>query len=233
MHPFVTFFQQWRYLFLLGSLIALLVVEPISSSFGILQSLFEGLFVVVLAVLVLFLIRDKVWRALACLLCLPAATLVIVGHFLVPGALNAYLLLGHAIGAFFLVLVVGKIIHSILASQELTWDSVFGAICGYLLLGTAWGLTYAMIFATNPDSFLLQEAARPYLTQSNYILDFFLYYSFVTLTTVGYGDVTPVSIPARTLSWIEAVSGQLYLAVLIAGLINGLSTTNTPLHQDR
>ena len=47
----------------------------------------------------------------------------------------------------------------------------------------------------------------------------FIYYSFVTLTTVGYGDITPVSPPARTLSWLEAMMGQFYIAVLVAFLV--------------
>jgi hypothetical protein len=47
----------------------------------------------------------------------------------------------------------------------------------------------------------------------------FTYYSFVTLTTLGYGDITPLSYPARSLSTVEAVTGQLYLAVMIAGLL--------------
>jgi hypothetical protein len=46
------------------------------------------------------------------------------------------------------------------------------------------------------------------------------YYSFITLTTVGYGDVTPVSAAARTLSWMEAIAGQFYVAVIVAGLVS-------------
>jgi hypothetical protein len=47
------------------------------------------------------------------------------------------------------------------------------------------------------------------------------YYSFVTLTTVGYGDISPVSPATRTLAWVEAVTGQFYLAVIVAGLVGG------------
>jgi len=50
----------------------------------------------------------------------------------------------------------------------------------------------------------------------------FTYYSFITLTTVGYGDVTPVSAPARTFAWLEALTGQFYIAVLVAGLVGAL-----------
>ena len=49
------------------------------------------------------------------------------------------------------------------------------------------------------------------------------YYSFVTLTTVGYGDVTPVSPATRTLAWMEAITGQFYLALIVAGLVSVLA----------
>jgi hypothetical protein len=222
MKSFVTSCQGWRYLFLFGALLALLVIQPIVSAFGILEWLFDGLFVLVMAVLVLALAQDKCWRAAALALCIPAAALVIGGHVLTPTAQHASLFTGHAIGAFFFVLIAAKVIRSIFAAQELTWDSVIGAICGYLLLGIAWGLTYSMIYAANPESFQFGDAMRPHLAQADYSRNVFIYYSFVTLTTIGYGDVTPISIPARTLSWVEAVTGQLYLVVLIAGLISAL-----------
>jgi hypothetical protein len=50
----------------------------------------------------------------------------------------------------------------------------------------------------------------------------YIYFSFVTLATLGYGDITPVANSARTLAWLEAVIGQLYLAVLVAGLVGAL-----------
>jgi len=49
------------------------------------------------------------------------------------------------------------------------------------------------------------------------------YYSFVTLTTVGYGDISPVSPATRTLAWMEAITGQFYLAVIVAGLVSVLA----------
>jgi voltage-gated potassium channel len=56
-----------------------------------------------------------------------------------------------------------------------------------------------------------------------------MYYSFVTLTTVGYGDVTPISPTTRTFAWIEAITGQFYLAIIVAGLVSMLvAKTNQP-----
>jgi hypothetical protein len=76
-----------------------------------------------------------------------------------------------------------------------------------------------MIEAFRPGSFqisqslqILGEDPQPHVV--------LIYYSFVTLTTVGYGDVTPVSPTARTLAWIEAITGQFYVAIIVAGLVS-------------
>jgi hypothetical protein len=222
MHPFVILFRQWRYLFLFIALLILLVVQPIVATFGDVGPLFDALFAAVLLVLVLALAQYRAWRTIACILLIPAATLSIGGHLLASSAQVISVTAGHTIGALFFVAVAGKIIQSILVTQELTLDSIFGAICGYLLLGVACALTYATIYAANPDTFQLGHSVRQQMAQADYSRSVFIYYSFVTLTTVGYGDVIPVSTPARTLSWVEAMTGQLYLAVLVAGLISAL-----------
>jgi len=222
MHPLVILFRRWRYLFLLVALLVLLVVHPIVAGFGDGGPLFDGLFALVMLMLVLALAQDKVWRVIACLLLIPAAALSTGGHLLSSSAQVVSVTAGHTLGALFFVAVAGRIIQSILVSRELTLDSVFGAICGYLLLGVACALTYAMIYAANPESFQCGDSVAPQMEQGDYSRSVFIYYSFETLTTVGYGDVTPVSIPARTLSWVEAMTGQLYLAVLVAGLISAL-----------
>ncbi len=215
-------FRKWRYLFLLGALLTFLVVHPIVAGFVDVGMLFDALFALVMLMLTLALAQDKVWRLMACILLIPAAALSTGGHLLTSSAAVASVTAGHAIGAIVFVAIAGRIIQSILASQKLTMDSVFGAICGYLLLGVACALAYAMIYAANPESFHLGEAVRSQMQQADYGRHVFIYYSFVTLTTVGYGDVIPLSIPARTLSWVEAMTGQLYLAVLVAGLISAL-----------
>ena len=232
-HSFLIFFREWRYLFLLGALLALLVVEPIATSFGIMESLFDALLVLVMAVLILALAQDKVWRVVACILCVPAAALPIGSYFFASSPQNVSLSIGHAIGAIFFLVVTAKVVHSLFTSQTLSIDSIFGAICGYMLLGVAWALIYALLFATSPDSFQVSEAIRRHLEHGEYRQYIFNYYSFVTLTTVGFGDITPLSIPARTLSWVEAMTGQLYLAVLIAGLISAMVARNTITNQRR
>jgi hypothetical protein len=89
---------------------------------------------------------------------------------------------------------------------------ILGAIAVYLLLGLAWGEAYSAVALAAPEAFqpVSTDAAEP--TR-------WLYYSFVTLTTVGYGDITPVGPLARTLAILEALTGQLYPAILLARLV--------------
>jgi hypothetical protein len=103
-----------------------------------------------------------------------------------------------------------------------TRDIVKGAVCAYLLFGIAWAVLYSLIEYVQPGSFAMptpnEEVSRDlFLTSGRFTP--FLYYSFVTLTTLGYGDMTPVSDVARMLSVLQAIFGSVYLAVVIAGLV--------------
>ena len=88
-----------------------------------------------------------------------------------------------------------------------------GAVAAYLLLGLAWAYAYELVAALVPGAF----ASGQSLVQHSRV---WIYYSFVTLTTVGYGDVTPVHPAARSLAMLEALTGQLYPAILLARLVS-------------
>ena len=90
-------------------------------------------------------------------------------------------------------------------------DVIYAAVSVYLLIGLSWTYLYEFLEMTSPRSF---SGPAPILHN-----DDFQYYSFVTLTTVGYGDIVPVTRPARALSVLEALTGQLYLAILISRLV--------------
>jgi len=105
-------------------------------------------------------------------------------------------------------------------ARSLTFDSIYGAVCGYLFLGLAWAMSYSMIESIQPGSFQISQSLRTAGDSSpQHVLT---YYSFVTLTTVGYGDVTPISPVTRTFAWMEAITGQFYLAIIVAGLVSML-----------
>jgi len=121
---------------------------------------------------------------------------------------------------FFSVVFIGftavVIFSYILQAQEITADAVYGALVVYLLLGVAWAFVYSLLEILQPGSFELSKVAPQLVEERRFIL---FYYSFVTLTTLGYGDITPTSPTAASLAVVEAVIGQIYLAVIIARIV--------------
>ncbi len=120
----------------------------------------------------------------------------------------------------FFVYVVIVMLRYIFSTQHVTLDMVFAAMSTYLIMGLAWMFIYSCIELRLPGSFS-SITANDYQTQ----LHDFLYYSFVTLSTLGYGDVTPLNDFAKSWAIIEAVIGQFYLAVVLARLV-GLQVTS-------
>ncbi len=106
--------------------------------------------------------------------------------------------------------------YAIGRSEGNALDRTVGGVCGYFLLGFAWSRLFALLHLFDPGTFSNGEMVLR-LNESD-----LLYFSFVNLTTLGYGDIVPVSGLARILSALEAVFGTLYLAVMIASLVGEL-----------
>lgn len=138
--------------------------------------------------------------------------------------------------AFFATIAVIVLRHAV-AAGRVTFDKISAAVCVYLCIGLIWAHLFAMIELASPGAFhqpmqaavaaqasdgAVPEGGSDEGTPRSAMVNTrspFLYYSFVTLSTLGYGDITPVSPPARALSALESLVGQIYLAVLIARLV--------------
>ena len=121
-------------------------------------------------------------------------------------------------------LLIWKVAGDVVRADDVTTDVLRGIVAVYLLLGVAWAGLYWLTETIQPGSFAKPAstvAAAPPETVRRALNreETFRYYSFVTLTTLGYGDITPRSRPARTLSWLEAVVGQLFVAITVARLV--------------
>jgi hypothetical protein len=204
-------------------LAALLAGPPVLLGFGLSEAWFDGLLALLLVAAILSLCFDRHQRLFALLLGTPTVLLSVGGHALPGEASDLVLLAGHLCEVLFLVGASVLIVRALFGAPALTFDSILGAVCGYLFLGLGWAVLYAMIEGLRPGSFQVGprlvtggEAARP-------LPHVLTYFSFVTLTTVGYGDISPVSPATRTLAWVEAVTGQFYLAVIVAGLVSVLA----------
>jgi voltage-gated potassium channel len=103
--------------------------------------------------------------------------------------------------------IAGKHVFSAAAVDR---NIVYGAACIYLLMGLIWALFYRLIFQYIPGSFNGLQSSD---------MDNFLYYSFVTLAGLGYGDITPLAPLARTFAYLEVIAGQMYIAIMLAGIV--------------
>ena len=152
---------------------------------------------------------------------------VVLGTPTLLGLWTGYLLPGvarvpagvtfHVFAAGFFVFTIGVILQSLHHEKEVTADSVYGAFCGYLLAGLAFGNVFNVLELLEPGSFQGDAFVREVSDERRHFL--LTYFSFITLTTVGYGDITPGSDSVRGLAAVEAIVGQFYIAVLVAELI--------------
>ena len=158
--------------------------------------------------------RGLGWRLLM------AAALVAVGVLLANRVLTVAepVIRGAELVSLLLLLLV--VLGQTFRAGPVTGHRVQGGIAGYLLLGLVWAQAYALVEMLDPGSFsgAISGAAGH---------RGFAYFSFVTLTTVGYGDILPVHPAARSLAMLEAVTGPLYIAILLARLVSLAMATGT------
>ena len=121
----------------------------------------------------------------------------------------------HLAALAFLAVTAVLAMDAILRPGAVDLNKVVGAICVYLLFGLAWSEAYQLLHYFDPASFSGVDLHTGHALSWR-----FLYFSFVTLTTLGYGDVLPLTIYAQSLTVMETVVGQVYLAVLVAALVS-------------
>jgi len=208
--------QRWRVAAVVAAALLLAVGQPLTSGLLDEQGSFDVFFSLLIAAVMLQVIERREHRRLA--LTVGGCALVCIwAGFGWGGSTGRFLLVAaQVLAAGFFALALWGILRAVLV-HRVSSNAILGALCGYLLLGIIWSLLYGAVETAAPGSFRLPDApdATPYSPQRG-VLN---YFSFVTLTTVGYGDVTPLSPLARSLAWMEAVAGQFYLAVLVAGLV--------------
>jgi voltage-gated potassium channel len=216
--------SERRFGILLVLLAVLLGGSPVLFGLGLDVVWFDALIALVVLAAILSLCVERRQRMFALVLGIPTIAICLGGHALSGMTSRSALFVGHLCGVFFFFGSAGLIVYSLFNSRSRTFDSIFGAVCGYVFLGLGWATTYSMIETLQPESFQISQSLRTAADLSP--PQVLMYYSFVTLTTVGYGDVTPITPVARTYAWIEAITGQFYLAIIVAGLVSIL-VTNT------
>ena len=154
----------------------------------------------------------------ALLLAIPAVAARWLNHFqphLLPPAI--FLVAGIGLVAF----VVVNLLRFVLRAPSVDVEVLCASISAYLMLGLIWTMAYWLVDQLTPGAFAFNTTTGTKESMEGFNA---FYFSFVTLSTVGYGDITPVSKVARMLAATEAMTGLLYVAVLIARLVGLYST---------
>ena len=199
-----------RFFILLCLILGLLVLVPILNRFTAIR-LFLDIFLTAIFISMVYVISPKKGFFIAGVLLVVVMLVSFwLQHYIQNRGLAAISMI---FGVFFVGLVIASILGSMLKAEEVNQEIIYMAILLYLLAALMWAFLYTFLELVDPASFNID------LDHPNRYLLVFQYYSFVTITAVGYGDITPVTDVAKAFSVLEAICGQLYLVVAVAGLV--------------
>jgi hypothetical protein len=206
-------FENWRFLQLTIFLILFWILFPILGDKFLIQVLLQLL--VLNAVLVSVSATKRGSRIKRNLWIIWGIGLAASAIALLPVTPEIHTIGLHVESVFHLILLIiciAIILSTVFKSNRVTLDSIFAAFVAYLLFAFSFALLYRIIILWNPESFKGVIGSPPRMGEM-------AYFSLVTIATLGYGDIIPVSNTARMISVLEAVLGQFYVAVIIAVLV--------------
>lgn len=198
----------------LATLVLLFLAAPFMEEFKEARLIETALFTVVLCMGVLAIGAQRRTLMWAIVLVLPAVLGNWANHFWPERWPLAAVF---AARLAFVSFVASRLLVFILRAPRVNSEVLCAGISIYLLLGILWAMAYELVGRLTPDAFVFSvpAPATHVMTRDNAF-----YFSFITLTTVGYGDITPVSNLARMLAILEAMTGTLFVGILIARLVS-------------
>lgn len=199
-----------RFLILLCLILGLLLLVPILNRF-MTARIFLDLFLTAIVISMVYTITYKKGQVIVGVLLAIVMLASLWLQYFYPN--KGILAIGMLAGALFIGVVIASILIFMFRSEEVNREIIYAAILLYLLAAIQWAFVYTFLELVDPASFNI-DLSRP----QGYLL-VFQYFSFVTITTLGYGDITPVTEVAKAITILEAVAGQLYLVVAVAWLV--------------
>jgi Ca2+/Na+ antiporter len=188
----------------------MLIVGPLFEEFVKIRILMDILWSAIFVSAIYAVSQKKHHIVIGVLLALPMLGSIWTKYFVQYKALIA---VGSLCGAAFFLFAIIQMLIFIYSHKEVTRDLIIGAAVVYLFMALMWTFIFVAVETLHPGSFNIPEGQNIEASRQ------FVYYSFVTLTTLGYGDITPATSMARSLCILEAVIGQLYLVVQVAWLV--------------
>jgi hypothetical protein len=211
-------YRERPYRNIFAALVVIILVDALAPN-AIARGRFSDLMLAfVLVAALVETVRSRRNVIVALILGLPAIALRVVAAFTQDSMpMNTTVV---TLTALFIGFLIWNLLHDLNRGDRSTGEQIFGALCAYVFIGLLFAVIYAHMEYRQPGSFATSQAlmASDVMQESN-LFPLFTYFSFITLTTLGYGDITPIAEHARTLAWFEALLGQLYLAVMVAGFV--------------
>ena len=209
-------FSENRFLILLVLILSTIVLTPFLDHFLETKILMD-IFLTVLFFSIIFAVKSKRSHLIiASILVLPLILSTWSIYFYDSTHLS---LLTRIFGALFFGYAVIIILQMIARSTDITRETIFAAVFAYLLIALMWAFLYMILEMVEPGSFSFPDKSiRAEIMH-------FEYFSFITITTLGYGDIIPLTSKASALALLEAIIGQIYLVVLVAWLV-GMYVSN-------
>ncbi|NLX48482.1 MAG: two pore domain potassium channel family protein [Methanospirillum sp.] len=211
-----------RFRILLASLLLLLAAVPLAVTRSVPGLAVDIALNLVLLSGILSMRRERALLGVALLLGVPALVSRWVVALLPSGSPDLLtVLVPVSFFAFFTVFLL----RAVVTADTVTGDVIAGALSVYLLLGLTWSFVYQAVAMVDPGAFSLGAA---FAAAGPADWNDWIYYSFITLATVGYGDITAVAPSAQFFAYAEAVTGVLYVAVLVAQLVSAYQRPPRP-----
>lgn len=202
--------REGRFLYLLIILLLYLLLTPWIKNRISIAVFYSTSMTLVLTAAFLAVSQTKIENWLGVLLAVPALfSMWMAYHLKTPNWVAA----SEFLVALFLAYTILLLLKFIIRARDVTENVIFAAISVYLVIGIFWSFLFSLMEFWEPGSFEGFSRTELGYPQS------FLYFSFVTLTTLGYGDITPATEKAGSLAITEAIIGQIYMTVLIAWLV--------------
>ena len=195
-----------RFIYIIFAIVLVLLITPFLRPLGLSGHLFSTLLIAMIPLSSALALSDNRKTTIVILLIAAPFVILEVLNYFFASRLLMIVAIGFATVLYFYIAFL--LVKNLLTIKVVTADMIYCAISIYLLIGIGWSGVYTILEGISPGSFSATSEAGD-----------LLYFSFVTLTTVGYGDVLPVSILGKRLAVFEAAMGSIYMAVIIAMIV--------------
>ena len=217
--PKYPFYRQ-RFIILFFFLMVIYLISPFAEHSGLGLSLIYHMIFIFSMFSAAYSVCQLRWQVLvAVILGVPTLVTIILMYVLNEPRVGLVLAILYVI---FYGYVAATMLSYVVREQLVSANTIFASLCVYFLLGLIFAMVFVVVEVAMPGSFYISTGLGDLRSVqfgmfSNY--SYFFYFSFVTLTTLGYGDITPVNLVAGTFASLEAVIGQLYLVIMVARLV--------------